>query len=147
MHAKIEQIGIAPGEGQPLELRPEVELVAGVGIAGDRYAVGDGTWSDPKYADKQLTFVEAEVAERVGFPAEAFRRNVVTRGIVLEELIGKTFRIGDTRIRGVRPCDPCAYLEGLLRPGLVRDMVGKGGLRAEILVGGAIHVGDTITVE
>jgi len=146
MSGTIEAIFTATEEGGAMQSRDSAELVTGVGIDGDRYALGSGRFSDPKYADQQLTLVEAEVAERVGLSPAQTRRNLVTRGIVLEELIGREFRIGETVIRGIRPCDPCSYLEGLTRPGLVRDMANKGGLRAEILKGGAVRVGDGIVV-
>jgi MOSC domain-containing protein YiiM len=147
MPARVISIYTAKAEGAPMQSHHSVELVEGSGIVGDRYATGEGHFSDRKYADKQLTLVEAEVAERVGLTPDQTRRNVVTRGIVLESLIGKTFRIGDTEIRGIRPCDPCAYLESLTRPGLVKDMLHKGGLRAEILRGGQVSVGDELILE
>lgn len=144
MPGRIEAIYTAVAEGEPMQAHGSVHLVEGVGITGDRYALGNGRFSDPKYADQQLTLVEAEVAERVGLRPDETRRNLITRGIVLEDLIGKRFRLGETEIRGIRPCDPCAYLEGRTRPGLARDMAHKGGLRAEILVGGTVKVGDSI---
>jgi len=147
MTAQVVSIFTAPAEGEPMQTQDSVELVAGSGIVGDRYATGQGHFSDPKYADKQITLVESEVAERVGLTPEQTRRNVVTRGIILESLIGKTFRIGDTEIRGIRPCDPCSYLEGLTRPGLVKYILNKGGLRAEILRGGHLRVGDELILE
>ena len=143
----IEAIYTALAEGEPMLSHASVELVAGVGITGDRYALGSGRFSDPKFADQQLTLVEAEVAERVGLRLDETRRNVVTRGVVLEDLIGKRFRLGAVEIRGIRPCDPCSYLEGRTREGLVRDMAHKGGLRAEILKGGVVRVGDALIVE
>jgi MOSC domain-containing protein YiiM len=146
VEGRIEAIYTAAAEGEPMQGHETVQLVAGVGIPGDRYALGTGHFSDPKYADKQLTLVEAEVADRVGLRQDETRRNVITRGIVLEELIGRRFRLGGTEIRGIRPCDPCSYLEGRTRPGLTRDMAHKGGLRAEILAGGEVRVGDSIEV-
>ena len=129
-----------------MQQHPSAQLEAGLGITGDRYALGTGHFSDPKYADRQLTLVESEVAERVGLRHDETRRNLIMRGVVLEELIGKRFRLGEAEIRGIRPCDPCSYLEGKTRPGLIRDMARKGGLRAEILAGGVVRVGDTLHV-
>jgi hypothetical protein len=146
MPGKLEAIYTAPAEGEPMQSHVTVNLDAGRGIPGDRYVLGTGRFSDPKYADQQLTLVEAEVAERVGLRQDETRRNLITRGIVLEELIGKRFRLGEAEIRGIRPCDPCAYLESRTRPGITRDMAHKGGLRAEILVGGAVRIGDQIEI-
>jgi hypothetical protein len=143
---KLEAIFTAPAEGEPMQSHQTVSLEAGRGIPGDRYVLGTGRFSDPKYADQQLTLVEAEVAERVGLRQDETRRNLVTRGIVLEELIGKRFRLGGAEIRGIRPCDPCAYLESRTRAGIVRDMAHKGGIRAEILAGGPIRIGDQIEI-
>jgi MOSC domain-containing protein YiiM len=146
MPGTIEAIYTAVAEGAPMESRELVEVVAGVGIEGDRYALGKGRFSDPKYADQQLTLVESEVIDRVGLRIDETRRNLVTRGVVLEDLIGRQFRIGNALIRGIRPCDPCSYLESLTRPGIVRDMAHKGGLRAEVVSSGAVRVGDPIVL-
>ncbi len=147
MTPRVEQLFTAPAEGEPMHAHQAVELVAGFGITGDRYALGKGHFSDPKYADQQLTLVEAEVAERVGLTPDETRRNIVTRGIVLESLIGKSFLLGEAEIRGIRSCDPCAYLEGRTRPGLVKDMAHKGGLRAEIVRSGTVRIGDPLILD
>ena len=76
-------------------------------------------------------------------PGEA-RRNVVTRGIDLNALVGRRFRVGDAECVGRRLCEPCAHLQRLTHPGILRDLVHRGGLRADILEGGAIRVGDTV---
>ena len=123
-----------------------VELVAGVGIPGDRYATRLGHWSDPKWPDQELTLVEAEVAEGLGLAPEQLRRNLVTRGVRLDGLIGETFQVGEAILQGVRPCDPCAYIESLNRPGLLKELVDRGGLRARIVTGGLVRVGDEIRV-
>jgi MOSC domain-containing protein YiiM len=134
--------------GAPLEAQDEVELVTGVGIVGDRYAARTGYWSDPRWPDQQLTLVEAEVAEVLGLSPALLRRNVVTRDVELTQLIGARFRVGGVELRGVRVCDPCAYLERLVgRPGLMRDL-GRagGGLRTEVLTDGRIAVGDEVVL-
>ncbi|MER3437553.1 MAG: sulfurase, partial [Chloroflexota bacterium] len=112
----------AAAAGQPMVGHAEVEVQPGVGIVGDRYATGQGYWSDPRWPDQELTLVEAEVAEALGIEAAALRRNVVTRGGSLNALIGTRFRIGEVVLEGVRPCDPCRYLEQLTRPGLARAL-------------------------
>jgi MOSC domain-containing protein YiiM len=111
---------------------------------GDRYAHGRGHWSDPQWPDQELTLVEAEVAAALTIEAGLLRRNVVTRGVRLDEFLGVRFRIGDAVLAGVRRCDPCRYLDTLTRPGLAQALVGRGGLRARIVTGGRLRVGDAI---
>lgn len=132
----------------PIVSHERVELVAGIGVKGDRYAVGKGTWSAPRYQDKQLTLVELEVAEELGMATEQLRRNIVTRGIRLPDLLGMWFRIGDTVLYGARECHPCAHIEEFnQRPGLFKALMWKGGLRAQVHQGGAIRVGDRIVAD
>jgi MOSC domain-containing protein YiiM len=121
-----------------------VEAVAGKGIAGDRYAVGLGHWSDPRWPDQELTLVAAETAAALGIEVGLLRRNVALAGIVLESLIGATFRLGDAVLLGVRRCDPCRYLDGLTRPGMARALGSRGGLRAHIIASGRISRGDRL---
>lgn len=132
--------------GAPMISHSVVEVRPGLGVVGDRYATGCGYWSDPRWPDQELTLVEAEVAEALNVDAGALRRNVVTRGVRLHELIGVRFRIGEVLLAGVRPCDPCRYLETLTRPGLARALAGRGGLRARVLTAGRLCVGDAIVV-
>jgi MOSC domain-containing protein YiiM len=147
-HPHIVGIFVSPEAAAPMQSCHAAQLVAGVGIEGDRYALKRGHWSDPRWPDQELTLVEEEVAADLALEPAALRRNLVTRGVRLESLIGVTFRIGSTRLRGVRPCDPCRYLQGLLdRPGLARALEGRGGLRAAVLEGGRVDVGDAIEVE
>jgi MOSC domain-containing protein YiiM len=136
---------IASAAGEPMESREAVEVVPGVGIPGDRYATGRGHWSDPRWPDQQVTLVEAELAEALGLPLDGLRRNIVTRNAGLETLIGQTFTIGTATLQGVRPCDPCRYIETLTRQGLFEELAGRGGLRAAVIEAGVIQVGDTVT--
>lgn len=122
----------------------EVEIVAGKGIVGDRYLLGTGHWSDPPWPDQELTLFEAEVAERLGLPAEAFRRNIVVRGLPLHSLIGAEFRIGEVPVLGVRRCDPCRYLEAFTRPGMFEELRELGGLRCAVIEGGRVRLGDRV---
>ena len=73
------------------------------------------------------------------------RRNLVTEGVPLLHLIGRTFRVGDVVFRGIRSCPPCVHLEKLTRPGVRTALENRGGLRAEILQGGTLRIGDEIT--
>jgi MOSC domain-containing protein YiiM len=121
----------------------EAEALAGRGLAGDRYAAGRGTFSGPGRG-YQLTLVEAEVLDEIQLPWEQARRNIVTRGISLNGLVGQRFRIGSVECVGRRLAEPCAHLEKLARPGLLRPLVHRGGLRADIVAGGVIRIGDEI---
>jgi MOSC domain-containing protein YiiM len=129
----------------------EATLVAGRGILGDRYFDRQGTFSDwPQ--DHEFTLIEAEAIEAVEAeyglvlaPGET-RRNVITRGIGLNALIGRRFRIGGSVLcEGTRLCHPCAHLEVVTKKGgLARLLANRGGLRARILTGGVIRGGDAI---
>lgn len=147
MAAEVVGLYTAVEAGTPVESHPVVALEAGIGITGDRYATRRGYWSDPKWPDQELTLIEDETAATLAIDAGLLRRNIVTRGVRLDDLIGARFQIGDTVLEGVRPCDPCAYIEGLVQhPGLLKALVTCGGLRARIVQGGHIHVGDIITM-
>ncbi len=126
-----------------------IEAIQGVGLAGDRYAI-ESTDTDN---ESQLTLIEAEHIEsftaetKLTLPMEAPRRNLVTTGIALNELCGRKFRIGDVLIEGIELCEPCASLARRTYPEVLRFFVHKGGLRARILQGGKIQVGDSIHPE
>jgi hypothetical protein len=126
-----------------------VELRAGRGIVGDRYFDGTGTFSASEKHGQELTLIEAEVLDALRddglhlTPVDA-RRNVVTRGIDLNALVGKEFQIGTARCIGRRLCEPCSHLQRLTGAALLRPMVHRGGLRADILTSGAVRVGDAI---
>jgi MOSC domain-containing protein YiiM len=127
-----------------------VVLKAGAGIRGDRYFDGRGTFSDwPR--DHELTLVEAEALEAaaaeygITFTAGETRRNITTRGIALNLLVGRRFRIGDILCEGTRLCHPCAHLElATARGGLARVLANRGGLRARVLGEGEIKIGDVV---
>jgi MOSC domain-containing protein YiiM len=134
----------------PLDPVEQVVAVAGHGLEGDRKFRREGTPAQKDGPDRELTLIEAEAIEAVSRdykvaiePIEA-RRNVVTHGIALNHLVGKRFRVGEVVLQGIRLCEPCAHLESLTRPGVRAALVHRGGLRAQILKGGAIRVGDAI---
>ena len=135
---------VAAAAGEPMELRAEVQLMPGLGIPNDRYATGTGHWSDPRWPDQELTLVEAELAEELSLDPTLLRRNIVTRGVRLDDLLGKEFMVGSALLRGIRRCDPCRYLESMTRSGLFDELRGRGGLRARVIEGGTITVGDPI---
>jgi hypothetical protein len=135
----------APHAEQPLSRVETVDAVAGRGLEGDRYHEGRGTFSGPGRG-YELTLVEAEVLESVELSWEEARRNIVTSGIDLNALAGKRFSIGPVECIGRRLAEPCAHLEKLTRPGVMRPLVHRAGLRADILHGGRIAVGDRVAV-
>ena len=126
---------------------------AGRGLEGDRYFDHRGTFSSAHGRGHDLTLIEAEALEALRLPGgrlapEEARRNVVTRGIDLNALVGERFRIGDVECFGQRLCEPCAHLERLTekagKPGTLRALIHKGGLRADVLTDGEISIGSTI---
>ena len=141
---RVEAIAVAPAAEAPMALVQQATAVAGRGLEGDRYAVAAGTFSNPHSRGHDLTLIEAEVADDLGLAPETARRNVVTRGIDLNALVGRRFRVGEAECEGQRLCEPCAHLQRLTEPGILRPLVHRGGLRADILAGGAIRVGDEV---
>lgn len=148
---RVEAIHIAPAATGEMLAVASAHAIAGKGLAGDRYSAGEGTFSSwPK--DHEFTLIEAEAIESMNLPEVIFkpgstRRNVTTRGIALNELIGREFTIGPVRCRGTRLCPPCEHLQKLLGiDNLLQIMRNCGGLRATILQGGTISVGERIEV-
>jgi MOSC domain-containing protein YiiM len=134
---------------QPLA---EVEAVAGQGLVGDRYKEGSGFYS-PRPIDpgaREVTLFEAETLDAlrdesgIALSAGEHRRNLTTRGMRLDSLLGQRFRMGEVVLEGVKDCPPCEHLEGLVGKPVLQPLVNRGGLRARIVVGGTIHVGDPI---
>lgn len=142
---RVEAILTAAEAESPLERVATVKAVAGRGLEGDRYYDGRGTFSGPGRG-YQLTLVEADVLDSIDLPWEQARRNIVTRGISLNALVGRHFAIGAVECVGRRLAEPCSHLEGLTRPGLLRPLVHRAGLRADIVCGGSISTGDHVSV-
>jgi MOSC domain-containing protein YiiM len=141
---RVVAILTAPDAESPLARTERVEAVAGRGLEGDRYFDGRGTFGGPGHG-YQVTLVEAEVLDSIDLPWEQARRNIVTRGIALNALVGRRFKVGPVECVGRRLAEPCAHLERLTRPGLLRPLVHRAGLRADILEGGSISTGDEVT--
>jgi MOSC domain-containing protein YiiM len=147
---KVEAIFLAVERGAPRTEVEEVRAVAGMGLEGDRYFGRSAAGKrDPQ---RQVTLIEAEAVDAVRATGVAFaagdgRRNVVTRGVSLNGLVGRTFRVGGARLRGIERCDPCSRLTRLTYRGVERDLRDRGGLRAEVLEGGDIRVGDAVEGE
>jgi MOSC domain-containing protein YiiM len=144
-------IGIAPISKAPLEARDSVEIVAGQGIVGDRYAAGQGAGQRGKIKDEQqVTLIAAEAIDAAcaesGLPITHLltRRNLLVRGVPLNDLVNKTFRVGDVILRGLQHCDPCGSLEKQTFPYIKQALLKRGGLRTVVLQGGTIRVGDEV---
>ncbi len=138
---------LASAAGAPMSAPQAVEVVPGVGIVGDRYATGRGHWSDPRWRDQQLTLVSRALLDELGLAPDALRRNVVTEGLDLHDLIGLEFRIGEAILRGQRICTPCGYIGRLnRRQRLFAELNGRGGIRVSVVRGGTIRVGDAIEI-
>jgi MOSC domain len=145
----IELIALAAEAEGPMKAVSVAEAIEGRGLLGDRYERQAGTFSNPRGSGYDLTLVEAEALEELSAkgvelsPIEA-RRNIVVRGIALDDLIGRRFKVGEVECFGQRRCEPCSHLERLTRPGVLRGLVHRGGLRADILSGGRIRTGDSV---
>lgn len=145
----VTAIFTASAAGAPCVGHDSRRALLGLGLEGDRYATDAGTFSKPGRNGQALTLVaEESLAQARASGAEideaTCRRNVITRGIVLEPLVGRTFSIGDATFRATRLAEPCAHLERVTRPGVLRGMVHLGGIRADIIGEGEIRVGDSI---
>lgn len=139
----VESILVAPAAEAPMRRVESATAVAGSGLEGDRYVEGGGTFSAPG-SGYQLTLVDAAVLDELGIAWERARRNVVTRGIDLNALVGRRFRIGEVECVAARLAEPCAHLERVSGRGMLRPLVHRAGIRADILAGGTIAVGDAI---
>lgn len=147
----VEAIYIAAAaEGAPGSVA-QATAIPGAGLEGDRYALQQGTFSKPEpEPDYELTLIEAESIEavrrdyQVELVAGEARRNIVTRDVALNHLVGREFSIGEVRIRGIRLCEPCDHLQKVTGKPLLKGLLHRGGLRAQILTRGTIRVGDPI---
>ncbi len=148
----VESIHIAIAAEAAMRGVAEITAIAGVGLEGDRYASCTGSFSAKPKPGRQITLIEAEAIEALEHelnlvlaPGDT-RRNLVTRGVALNHLVGREFKVGGVCLRGYELCEPCSDLARMtgkaqILPGLVH----RGGLRAEILEGGVIRVGDPVT--
>jgi MOSC domain-containing protein YiiM len=141
---RVEEINIGPLHELPTPV-DRVVAHAGKGVVGNRYYYEDGA-----RPGKALTLIAAEALEAmaaehgVEITAAASRRNVLTRGIDLNALLGKRFRVGDVDCVGVELCHPCKDLERMTKPGVIKGLANRGGLNADIVTDGEIAVGDEV---
>jgi MOSC domain-containing protein YiiM len=136
----VEAIHIGDEKGGDLRPVESILAIAGRGLEGDRHFRANG--AKPGQA---LTLVEAEHVEDVGLPPGRTRRQVTTRGVDLNALVGTHFRVGEVECYGVELCEPCSHLESMTRPGIIKDLVHRAGINADILTDGTISVGDAVT--
>ena len=149
----VEAIVVAPHAEATMVRVERAAARAGRGVEGDRYFDRQGTFSNAHGRGHDLTLIEGEVLDALALPGgrlapEDARRNIVTRGIDLDALVGRRFRIGDVECFGQRLCEPCAHLERLTtqvgKPGTLRALIHRGGLRADVLTDGEIRVGSAV---
>ena len=146
----VEAIHVGREAAGPLEPIREIRAIPGRGLEGDRYFFGTGTYSRHPGGGREVTLIEAEAIEaiareaNIALPPGASRRNIVTRGVPLNHLVGERFQIGEVLLEATRLCEPCAHLEALTRKGVLRELVHRGGLRTVIVKEGTIRVGDPI---
>ncbi len=140
---------IGPETGEPMQAVDEVVAVPEHGLEGDRKYRREGRPPRKNGPDREVTLIESEAVAGVNedgielTPLES-RRNILTRGVALNPLVGREFRVGAVRLKGLRLCDPCDHLESLTRPGVLKALANRGGLRAQVIEGGVIRVGDPI---
>ena len=139
----VEALVVAPAAEAPVVRVEEAVAVPGRGLEGDRYAAGAGTFASGR-PGSDLTLIDAAVLESLGRDID-HRRNVVVRGTELNGLVGRDFTLGEVQCRGRRLCEPCAHLDRLNDGGVLRPLVHRGGLRADVVAGGTVRIGDRLT--
>ena len=144
MSGRVEGIYVAAEHGELPAPVNSVRALAGRGLEGNRY------FFDEAAPGTALTLIAAEAVEAmerehgIAIEPRESRRNVVTRGIDVNELVGKRFRVGEVECRGVELCEPCTTLESMTKPGVIKGLAHRGGLNADILSDGEINVGDAV---
>jgi len=148
---RVAGIYISPDAAGPMRSVDSVAAVVGRGLEGDRYFAGEGSFSKATgEPHRHVTLIESEAIAAVNadyaleVDAGDTRRNVVTEGVALNHLVGREFTVGEVRLRGIKLCEPCNHLEEVSGKPLRKAFVHRGGLRAEILDGGTLSVGDPV---
>ncbi len=148
MRGTIEAIFVVAAGGQPMQAVNEVVALEGCGLKGDRYCSRTGYWTG--IDECQVTLIQGEHLDKIfrmtGIHVHngEHRRNIVTRGIQLEQLRGRRFQVGEVILEYDRPRPPCSYVESITEPGMMRALMGRGGICARVVHGGKIRVGDYI---
>jgi MOSC domain-containing protein YiiM len=142
-------IYVAAQAAAPTQSLNRVRAFAGRGLEGDRYAAMTGTFSD-RPGNRDVTLIESEALKAYEnesgnkLSAAEARRNLLTQGVRLNDLVGREFQVGAVRLRGLRLSEPCTHLMRLTHPETLRGLVHRGGLVAEVLCDGELKVGDEI---
>ena len=146
----VVEIWLTGAAAEPMRRVPSVDAVAGVGLTGDRYALGGGTWAQYPAQEKQVTLIDRDDVAAVAAETSSHltpgdtRRNLVTTGVDLPALVGRWFAVGDALLFGVKRCPPCTHLERLTGVRLVKAMVHRGGINAAVFAGGPIAEGAVV---
>ena len=149
-HGVVLSIHLARAARLPMSSVTEARAVPGRGLEGDRYSNGAGTFSSSRKPGREITLIEPEAIEALArdyglaLKPEESRRNLVTRGVALNHLVGRDFKIGEVTLRGIRLCEPCSHLEQLVQKPVTTGLVHRGGLRAQIISGGIVRAGDSV---
>ncbi len=145
--SKVFKLGITSNNNKKIEEVDTIEVLANKGVVGDRHF---DNYNDP-YC--QLSLIEAENIDEynlkfgLNIPYLDFRRNIITKGIKLNDLVGKKLSIGNAEVEGIDLCRPCRHLTEMLdQENILKEFLRKGGLRCQILSSSQIKVGDSIKV-
>jgi MOSC domain-containing protein YiiM len=146
----VVSIQISTDRSEKLKNVEQIKAIEGMGLEGDRYYKRTGTYSDKHDESREATFIEVEALEalskdyKLELDGAESRRNISTRGIALNHLVGKEFKVGEAVFRGIRLCEPCTHLEETSGKPVRKGLIHRGGLRAQIVKSGLIHVGDEV---
>ena len=154
MNATVKEILVTAKAGDNLYAIEVANLISGKGIEGDRYFNSLGTFTQALQESKdfEVTLIEQEEiaafnkTTQLNYPNQKFRRNIVTQGVKLNDLVGKEISIGQARLKVIRLCEPCAYLTELLGQAVMDHLVHKAGIRAVIIASGQVKAGDSLQV-
>jgi MOSC domain-containing protein YiiM len=152
-HGQLIGIFLTQRKGSALESVQMADAVQGHGVVGDRYCLREGTFSAKHGPDREVTLIEAEALEglareyQVTLEPAQTRRNLLTRGVPLNHLVERTFKVGEVVLRGIRLCEPCSHLEALTGKKVMAGLKHRGGLRAQIVQSGKLEVGAPIQAE
>lgn len=147
---RVAALHVGVRKKEPLASVESIRVVAGRGIEGDRFFRRSPGEENP-HPGREITLIESEALEAlagetgISLEPRETRRNVLTRGISLNALVGRRFRVGETELEGIELCEPCGHLELLTHTGVKAGLAHRGGLRARITRGGEIRIGDTVT--
>lgn len=146
-------IQVRPAKGAPCQDLSSVHLEAGFGPLGDYGTEAGRSRGAPRRPKEQVTLIAREDLEAfrtqtgIALSHAESRRNLLVQGVDLNALVGRAFRLGSVLLKGIEPCDPCRPLERKTYPGVLKGLMGRGGLRAEVVTGGEVQIGDSIEVE